>query len=893
MSSGSETERPLPAVPGDRVSKYEILSVLGQGGMGVVFRARDCELHREVALKCPWAVHAADPVLRKRFVREARASSKLSHPNIVPILDAFETNGLPWIAFQLVEGRDLRSALTELGRLPTSTIIQYSQEIAQALSMAHSKGILHRDVNPRNILVGRDGRVLLTDFGLARALPNANSETTSSTSDGTSLTEFGSIVGTLRYMSPEQALGKTVDSRSDLFSFGAVIYEMCTGRHAFDGAKFGEILDAIMHREPEPISRFSYEIPAELERIVRKLLAKDPEERYQSAQDLLADLRPLRRTLESQSIPLPVSPRARSKKRTLAIAAIGGLVVAIVMLLVWKNQPQRREFPLGNPIQVTSSPAWETDPAISPDGTRIAYASNESGQRDIYVIGSRGGVPLRLTDHAADDAGPVWFRDGTAIAFVSNRSGTEAIWKVGQMGGDATLLVPDASSPAFSPDGQWIAFTRRDSTGFGSIAVASLENVSDVRLLTGRTISPTDQGPGPHMDAAWSPNGNEIAFSGWDDLWIVSTKGGTPERLTKGGVRDREPAWSPDGRTIYFASYREGRSALWRVDRRTRTIDRLSAGTGQESKPSVAADGSRLAYSTHSATDDENDIVLLDRGSGEEIVLPGENDDLMPALSPDETSLVFSSNRLGSKYDLWKQRLAQRRPVGAPERITDQPGNASRPAISPDGKWIAYYRVDSDVRSLWVIPAEGGLPVQFANQANPSISPSWSPDSKRIAFLAISREGLHLWLAEIGDGRFEGSARQLCNEIVTSSRPTWSPDGRSIAVVRDTGKDSEAWIVPVDGAEPGHPLTKGAQALEVRATENAYAVCGWWGGDHVECRFVDPEKGTVVEDEPPVDFKGSIPVYAFDISRDGNLVAFARDRPYGDLWVLEGPKGSY
>jgi Tol biopolymer transport system component len=894
MSSGSETERPLPATPGDRVSKYEILSVLGQGGMGIVFRARDCELHREVALKCPWPVHAADPVLRKRFVREARASSKLSHPNIVPILDGFEANGLPWIAFQLVEGTDLRSVLTEKGRLPASTIIQYSYEIAQALSMAHSKGILHRDVNPRNILVGKDGRVLLTDFGLARALPDADSETTSSSTDGTSLTEHGSIVGTLRYMSPEQALGKTVDARSDLFSFGAVIYEMCTGRHAFDGAKFGEILDAIMHREPEPISRFSYEIPEELERIVRKLLAKDTEERYQSAPDLLADLRPLRRTLESQSIPRPPLSRTPTRKRMLAIAAMAVGAAAIVLLLVWKtHSPSRREFRLGNPIQVTSSPAWETDPAISPDGTRLAYASNENGQREIYVIGSRGGMPLRLTDHVADDASPVWFRDGSAIAFVSNRSGTEAIWKVGQMGGDATLLVPDAFSPAFSTDGQWIAFTRQDSTGFESIAVAPLENVSNVRLLTGRTISATDQGPGPHTDAAWSPNGTEIAFSGWDDLWIVSTKGGIPQRLTEGGVRDQEPAWSPDGRTIYFASYREGKSALWRVDRRTRSIDRLSAGTGQESKPSVAADGSRLAYCTHSADADENDIVLLDRASGEEIVLPGENDDLMPALSPDETFLVFSSNRLGSKYDLWKQRLEQRRPVGTPERITDQPGNASRPAISPDGRRIAYYRADSDSRSLWCIPAEGGLPVQLGNQANSSISPSWSPDSQRIAFLAISPEGPHLWIAEIGEGSFKGSARQICNEKLTSSRPTWSADGRSIAVVRDSGKDSEAWIVPADGAQPGHSLTKGAQALEVRATENAYAVCGWWGGDHVECRFVDPVNGTVFEDKPAVDFKGPIPVYAFDISRDGNLIAFARDRPYGDLWVLEGPKGSY
>jgi Tol biopolymer transport system component/serine/threonine protein kinase len=890
MSSESRSDRTPPAKAGDRVGKYEVLSILGQGGMGVVFRAMDLELHREVALKCPWPSHVEDPVHRKRFLREARASAKLSHPNIVPILEGFEANGLPWIAFQLVEGSDLQRALAEVGRLSPPIIARHSEEIAQALAAAHGKGILHRDITPRNILIAKDGHALLTDFGLARTVPTVESETTSS-SDGSSLTDRGSIVGTPRYMSPEQALGKDVDARSDLFSLGAVIYQMCTGRYAFEGEKFGEILDAIMHREPEPIARFTYEVPAELERIVRKLLAKDPEERYQSARDLLADLRAHRRESESGSRTRPEAPAsAASWMRPLAILGIG--VAAVLALLLWKREPAPRPFPLGNPMQVTTSAALESEPAISPDGTRIAYSANEAGQMDIYVIDVRGGKPLRLTDHSSADTGPAWFPDGSAIAFVSKRSGQESIWRVGQMGGSATLLVPSAYDPAFSPDGRWIAFTRADSSGFDPIMVAPVEQMAMARALTGRDM-PAGTGLAAHRHAAWSNDGREIAFSAWDDLWIVPLDHGTPMRLTSGGTRDREPCYSPDGRVIYFSSYREGISALWRIDRKSKVTERLTTGAGKESRPSVARDGARLVYCTHSSTADENDIVLLNRESGEEIVLSGESDDMMPALSADESFLVFCSNRQGSKYDLWKQRLERRRPAGAPDRLTDQSGNASRPAISPDGRWIAYYLIEGETRNLWTIPAEGGLPLRITDQATSDIAPSWSRDGTQLAFVSIAEQGPQVWIAEIRDGQVQSAPRQLMIGEVAPSRPTWSPDGQSIAVVRRAGQDYEAWIHPASGAGESRPLTHGAQALEVRATEKAFAVCGLWGGDQAVCRFVDPEQGTVLESEPALEFGETSPVYIFDISRDGNLVAFARDRAYGDLWVLEAERGSY
>jgi Tol biopolymer transport system component len=858
--------------------------------MGVVFRAMDLELHREVALKCPWPDHVKDPVLQKRFLREGRASSKLSHPNIVPILDSFETNGLPWIAFQLVEGRDLQCTLAQVGRLPAVAVVRHSEEIAQALAAAHAKGILHRDITPRNILLSKDGHALLTDFGLARTLRNVDSETSSS-SDAT-LTEWGSILGTPRYMSPEQTLGTEVDERSDLFSFGAVIYQMCTGHHAFPGEKFGEVLDAIMHREPEPISRFTYEVPAELERIVRKLLAKNLEERYQSARDLLADLRALRRELESGSWKQP-KPHAAWWKHPAAIAGIAGAAVLITFILLQRREPAWSTFPLGNPIQVTTGAGLDTDPAISPDGTRIAYSSDEGGQLDIYVIDVRGGTPLRLTDHSSADTAPTWFPDGSAIAFVSNRSGELAIWKVGQMGGSSTLLVPNAYDPAFSPDGKWIAFTRGDSTGFDSITVAPVNQTSAARVLTGPLVSSGAVGSPPHCDAAWSNDGREIAFSAWDNLWIVPHVGGEPRQLTSQGMRDREPAYSPDGRTIYFASYRQGIPALWRVDRRTGVSERLTTGAGQESRPSVSRDGARLVYCTHSSSQDENDVVLLDRTSGEEIVFPGGSDDMLPALSPDESFFVFVSNRQGSKYDLWKQRLERRRPVGPPERITDQPGNASHPAISPDARWIVYYLIEGEVRNLWMTSVDPGLPIRITDQSTPTITPSWSPDGTRIAFLSRGEDGVQLWVATVRNGHMEGQPKRLRVDKLIPRRPAWSPSGDRIAVIREIGKDMEVWILPADGGEECRPFTHGAQALEVRSTKDAFAVWGMWARGRVECRFVDAKLGSVLEHEPAIDFGDSSSVYNFDISPTGNLIAFARDRTYGDLWVLEAKGGSY
>jgi serine/threonine-protein kinase len=327
--------------PGRRVSHYEILGELGRGGMGVVYRARDLQLGREVALKRPCDELVQDRDARKRFMREARSASSLSHPNIVQLFEVFEEADVPWLVMEMVKGVSLRASLDLRGPVPVEDAIRHAEELAEALRAAHGRRILHRDITPKNVLLSEDGRARLTDFGLALPYVPPGEESSASTQSSPA-SEPGSVVGTPSYMSPEQALGRPLDPRSDIFSLGAVLYEMCSGRMAFPGAGRGDILDAVLHRAPEPISRHTYEVPEELERIIRKCLAKLPEERYQDAADLLSDLRALRRRRETapglEAPPEALRPRRRSRLPAYAAGLAAVAVLAAGASLAWRNR---------------------------------------------------------------------------------------------------------------------------------------------------------------------------------------------------------------------------------------------------------------------------------------------------------------------------------------------------------------------------------------------------------------------------------------------------------------------------------------------------------------------------------------------------------------------------
>jgi eukaryotic-like serine/threonine-protein kinase len=871
--------------PGTRIGHYAIVEKLGEGGEAIVYRARDLTLDRDVALKTPRA-ELASAAERAHLMREARTASRLSHPAIVPIHEVFEDLGRPWFAMGLVEGSTLRAILAQRVALPVEDVVRYGEMLADALRAAHAKHVLHRDVTPANVFVTPDGRLLLADFGMAFA-PEAPDATTQATVGHRA-------AGTIGYMSPEQMMGRDIGPQSDVFSAGVVMYQMATGNRPFEGRTLGEVLDSTLNRPIAPIPS-GRDIPEDLEHVIRKALARRLDERYTSAEEMFVDLRALRRRLESGgSGPLFEAPRPRSRARTAAAAAAAvAAILALAAAGAWAwLRLQEPPLPQAVPLQVTTGSGWEAGARISPVGTDIAYvAEGDDGNIDVWLVDARGGTPIRLTDDAARDRSPAWFPDGSAIAFVSDRSGTPGVWKVPRLGGQsATPIVANADEPAISPDGTRIAFTRPDAAGTRRIVVAPLADPAAAKMLT------TDaDGLWTHESPAWSPDGSTICYAAHTDLWVVPASGGKPGRLTKDGEADFEPAYSSDGRWVYFASMRGETTAIWRVPAAGGTPERVTMGSGPESEPSLSSDGARLTYSTFSLN---SDIVVRSQKTGAEYRFGSERRELYPSFSPDGSAVVFVSEYVKSPPDLWIQSLApDGRASGPPRRLTDHPGTVAYPSWSPDGRWIAYHRALEGQRDVWIVPAEGGVPARFTDDPAVDTHPAWSPDGTRIAFVSTRGGGIsHIWLAPVAGGAPAGPAHEVTTGPLSHDQPAWSPDSSMLAfIATDAAGSGDVWVTRADAAEPGRRVTQGA-AAEVVAWTNVpgqLVVSGTWKTGRRRLALVDVATGRAVPTGPDDPFGSQSDAGDFALSRDGRFLAFARQSAKGDIWVLVASRGRY
>jgi eukaryotic-like serine/threonine-protein kinase len=875
--------------PGSLVGHYRILGEIGRGGMGVVHRALDVNLEREVALKCPRQDLAADVKLVRRFLHEAKAVSRISHPAIIPVFEVFEDRGHPWLASELVEGENLGAAMKRRGPLPVEEVLAHAAGLTDALNAAHAKGVLHRDIKPGNVLIGNDGRARLADFGLAGVLA---SDAEDMTTRSASLTGSGHVVGTAGYMSPEQVLGKPLDARSDLFSLGAVLYEMCTARPAFVVPGRDDWVDALLHREPSAISRYNYDVPEELERIIRKAMAKRPDERYQHASEMHADVLALRRKIESGSYSREVlRPRRRRLLAWTAVPAAAVLLGLLVLAAIRGHGPVLSRTLDPSAIrtrQLTGGAGWQKDPALSPDGSLVAYCSSESGNPDIWIMGTHGGSALRLTDDSAPDEHPAWFPDGSHLAFTSGRHGQTAVWKVPLLGGAPVLLVPEAEGPAISPDGRRIAFSRPSASTRLRIFVGDLSDPSNAVALTG-----DGDGLFDHENPAWSPDGKTICYQDFRDLWLVPSSGGAARRLTSDHTSSMNCQWSADGRRIYFSSLRDGTSFLWRIPATGGTPERVTAGTGTERQPSLSGNGSLLASSTYLSS---SEIELTDIATGEQTVLPSNQIQYVgpPALGPSGNSIVYASDREGPA-DLWIQDLAGIRPVGAPRKLTDHPGTVGTEALSPDGKWVAYFRVLAGQRDIWIVPSAGGLPRRFTDDPGIDMHPAWSPDGRSLAF-SSDRDGVqHIWIAPVADGSPSGPARQLTSGRRADYLPAWSPDGKRIAFVGEERGASGLLVVPVDRSSPPLSLTRGALVTIARwePSGKSLLASASWNQGPVEVRRVVLDGGRVVPLEKEVSFGARRADGFFDLSPNGKILALLRENERGSLWLLEAPPGSF
>jgi Tol biopolymer transport system component len=740
------------------ISRYRIEAELGRGGMGVVYKADDTRLGRTVALKFLPDDIAGDPVALERFRREARAASSLNHPNICTIHDIDEHEGRYFIVMEALEGRTL-AALLATKRPKLETVIDLSIQVAEALTVAHAKGIIHRDIKPANIFVTDAGHAKVLDFGLAKLVAEDESaEVTATVASGPARGEGhvlvsspGQTLGTVAYMSPEQVRGEPLDARTDVFSFGATLYEMLAGRRPFAGATTGVLIENILTRAPQDLRDIDSGTPAEIVHIVDKALEKDRELRYQGMREMRADLARVRRDgSSSAAVRVPVPKKRRAWMVGLLAAAAAA--VAGTGYVAWLGQravasptPALRAL-----TRVTFDDGLQGQPAWSPDGKFIAYASNQGGNVDVWVQPLAGGRALRVTSDAAIDWQPHWSPDGNQIAFRSERDGG-GIFVVPALGGAERRLADFGYSPSWRPDGSSVLIVRRVP-----FITAGYENQE--AYLVARDGGPPKRVLETELaqfasvaGVMWHPDGQRITFKGRrrnpstaNQIWTVPIIGGTVVQSEGSAEFERETEtlglgeirWAPKGDALFIQASSSGVSNLWRIAIDPATLRyaglpvRLTTGPGPDSELAVSPDGTRVAFVTSS-----------------------------------ELSRLWSF-----PFDSTTRRV-----TGEPAPLTPTGIRAGTFDLATDGSFLVYggIRPGAAGSQLWRLPMTGEP--QLLREGDSYFAVRLSRDGERMAYRhgVLTNDTLKLSWASVG-GTDE-------HTLSGGAQPhDWSPDGRTI-----------------------------------------------------------------------------------------------------------------
>ena len=779
---------------GQSLGRYRIESKIGEGGMGVVYKAQDTQLGRTVAIKVLPHDKITDADRKRRFIQEAKAASALNHPAIVTVHDFAEADGQAFIVMEYLPGSTLDQVIPPNGLRP-STVLKYGAQIADALAKAHEAGILHRDLKPSNVFITEDGRAKVLDFGLAKLLEPEESGSATTVA----MTDAGSVVGTAAYMSPEQAEGRKLDARSDIFSFGSVLYEMVTGRKAFDGESRLSMLRKIVSEDPAPPSRVSGAISVDLEKTILRCLRKDPARRFQS----MADLKVALEDLSSESDTALAARPVRSSRTWMWVAA--ALVLAAIAYVVVQQQARSpaSDEPL-HAVPITALAGTLRGPSLSPDGRHVVFrwtGANEDNP-DLYVqqIGVAA-PPLRLTTDPDNDYSPSWSPDGRAIAFLrgGGSGGVGEVRVVPPLGGPertianienrATLYRPP--SLAWCPDSSCLAVT---DTVPGQRASA----IVLIALDTGekRQLSLPNAQAMIELDPTFSPDGRWLAFRRdttpfTGDYYRLPMKGrepgrGEPVRLTfseSAGDSPGKAAWAPDSRSLIFSA----RGSLWRADAiepgpRTRLPFVGQDGVG----PSLAAtsDGNvRLVYVR--ATVDSNVWRLT-----------------VPAAGAPATS--------------------------APQPVVRSPRYENLPNLSADGRRILFLSNRSGESEFWIADADGGNMLQLTSLAALPGFGRWSPDGSQVTFHS-DPQGRPDILVMPANG---GTPRNITAHVDGGGYPSFSRDGRWIYY--SNVKDQRIWKIATTGGDPvpvtsngGSMSSESADGRDLYYLDNA-APAGVW-----------------------------------------------------------------
>ncbi len=719
---------------GKTLAHYEITAHLGTGGMGEVYRATDTHLGRDVALKLLPTAVTRDPERVARFEREARTLASLHHPQIASLFGFEEADGFRFLIMELVEGEDLQQHLRR-GPMPLDEAITMARQVARGLEAAHEKSIVHRDLKPANIKLAADGQAKILDFGLARAYadePNAQDLEHSPTITA-GMTQAGAIMGTAAYMSPEQAKGKEVDKRTDVFAFGCVLYESLTGRQTFPGDSVTDVLASVLRSDPD-MDALPAGTPSNVRDVIRRCLEKDPRNRLRD----IGDVELLLRDTEEEQ--LADTQVAEARKRGWVWPAVAGVLALACVGLFLRGGSSPHSAP-HEPIvtgmtPLTDLPGLQLDPSLSPDGRQLLYTSVDGGDQDIFLQRVGGENALNLTaDSPGLDVQARFSPDGERIAFVSDRNG-RGIFVMGATGETPRRVTNEGYDPDWSPDGTKLVYTTELVTD--SYSRNGLANLHVVDLESGNIELLDD------IDAAgpcWSPNGHRIAFwthlevtQGQRDIWTIGANGGAPLPVLIDIHTDWDPVWSADGRYIYFCSDRGGTPDVWRI-----AVDELTGVASGDPEPVTLGMASisqmspirngRMAAVSQARTG----AIVKARFDPAAERLDGELQTLHTSayafrqmgMSADKQWLTFYTSAPTERVYMMSVDGQTLR------KLVDDEFRNRGPTLSPDGRWATFYSNRSGTYGIWAIRTDGTGTMPLTDTPEMDInSPTWGPDGR-------------------------------------------------------------------------------------------------------------------------------------------------------------------